>query len=176
MKPAISYLIIVALSVGLFLAFFRGCNPEYKDKIVFVDSSGTKELRKRLADYDTLSDHWATENLKMDDSIKILNGRLKSAKNRFIYKYSEILRDSLIIDSNCLITLDYANEALLQYDSMLSLQSRSLTNCFEQKASQDSLIKFLREFSTVAGKDKSTLIAELGKFKHWFWRVYWKRK
>lgn len=176
MKPAISYLIIVALSVGLLFVVFRGCNSEYKDKIVFIDSSGTKELRVKLAKYDTLADHWAIENLKMEDSVKILNGRLKTAKSKFWTKYVQIKSDSLITDSNCLITLDYANQTILTYDSLFTIQSKSLTDCFGQVVSRDSVIAFLREYSAVAGKDKSTLIAELGKFKHWFWRVYWKRK
>lgn len=176
MKPAISYLIIVGLSVGLFLAFFRGCNPEYKDKIVFVDSSGTKELRKELAISNQRHDRNESFKLRQHDSIEILNKLLKTAKNKFYPKYIEILKDSMITDSNCLLTLFWANETINQYDAKLGLVSRSLDSCFKFSSGQTETIKILTDFSAVAGKDKSTLIAELGKFKHWFWRVYWKRK
>lgn len=166
----------------LFLAFaalsrFLGCNPAYKDsKIVFVDSSKSKEYKQKTASYDKDKDAWSSERLKLLDSIDLVNGRLKTSKNRFYTKYREIIKDSLITDSNCLWTLESANYTLMQYDSLLILQTKRADICFEQSVSRDSLITFLREFSNLKGQDNNTLIEALSRFKHVFWRIYWRSK
>ena len=82
--------------------------------------------------YDELEAVYQTKTLILYDSIEILNKRLKSTKTIFITKYRQILKDSLITDSNCLVTLYYANETINQQDSIINLQSRSLDACGSQ--------------------------------------------
>lgn len=176
MKPIERYTLI---GIIVFLAFawlFKGCNTEYKDKIVFVDSSENKQLRKELAIERDRNDRNASLNLKMRDSLDYFRKSLKSAKNKFYPKYREIIKDSLITDSNCLLTLEYANQTMLQYDSLLGVTSRSLDSCFKFSEEQSRTIKFLTEFTAIAEKKEDMLIKENKSFKHLFWRLFWKRK
>lgn len=125
MNQKLSYFLNVLLAVGLFLLVFRyGCNPEYKDKPIVIS-----EVADTNAIHDRIDDYYSKKILRYEDTIEGLKGRLKSSKTVFKTKYKEILRDSLITDSNCLITLYYANTTILQQDSIIDIQARGLDAC-----------------------------------------------
>lgn len=123
-----SYYLNIALAIGLFLVVFKyGCKPEYKDKPIVIN-----EVADSNAIYDNLDSEYSHKILFLYDSIDNLNKRLKTSKTIFRTKYKEITTDSLITDSNCLITLDYANETINQMDSLIEIQSRGLDACNSQ--------------------------------------------
>ena len=115
--------IIISL---LFLGWL--CNRPIKQQ--------TKETTKEIIDYNIFYNEidamYQSRQLSLYDSIETLNKRLKYTKTIFITKYRQILKDSLITDSNCLLTLYYANETINQQDSIINLQSRSLDACGSQ--------------------------------------------
>jgi len=128
MNQKLSYYLNVLLAVGLFLIVFKyGCNPEYKDKPIVIN-----EIADSNAIYDVLDDEYQNKIINLYDSIERLNIRLKTSKIVFKTKYKEILRDSLVTDSNCLITLDYANITIDQQDSIIEIQARGLDACSSQ--------------------------------------------
>ena len=125
MNQKLSYFLNILLAIGLFLVVFRyGCNPEYKDKPIVIN-----EVADSNAIYDHIDNEYSSKMIVLYDSIDNLNKRLKSSKTVFKTKYKEILRDSLITDSNCLITLYYANTTILQQDSIIDIQARGLDAC-----------------------------------------------
>lgn len=126
MNQKFSYLLNVVLAVGLFLLVFRfGCKNE-PAKVI------TKEIIDSNLFYDEIEVMWQSKQLALYDSIEILNKRLKTPKTIFKTKYYEILKDTTLVDSNCLTTLYYANETINQQDSLLNLQSRGLDACSSQ--------------------------------------------
>ena len=121
-----SYFLNVILAIGLFLVVFKyGCK---KAPVEIV----TEEQIDSNAFYDEIENMDKSKQLKLYDSIEILNKRIAAPKKIFITKYKQILKDSLVTDSNCLITLYYANETINQQDSLLSLQSRGLDAAVSQ--------------------------------------------
>jgi hypothetical protein len=125
MNQKLSYFLNVILAIGLFLIVFKyGCNPEYKDKPIVIN-----EVADSNAIYDHIDSEYSGKMIILYDSIERLNKRLKTSKTVFKTKYKEILRDSLITDSNCLITLDYANITIDQQDSIIEIQARGLDAC-----------------------------------------------
>ncbi len=128
MNQKLSYYLNVILAIGLFLIVFKyGCNPEYKDKPIVIN-----EVADSNAIYDHIDSEYSGKMIILYDSIDNLNKRLKTSKTIFRTKYKEILRDSLITDSNCLITLYYANTTILQQDSIIEIQARGLDACSSQ--------------------------------------------
>ena len=97
--------------------------------------------------YDELEAVYQTKTLILYDSIETLNKRLKTVKTIFKYKYKEILIDSLITDSNCLITLFYANETINQQDSIIEIQSRGLESCGLQVENLRNQVLMNRQYS-----------------------------
>lgn len=93
----------------------------------------TEKISQEVIDsnlfYDEIELMYQSKQLRLYDSIETLNNRLKSTKTIFITKYRQILKDSLITDSNCLVTLYYANETINQQDSIINLQSHGLDAC-----------------------------------------------
>ena len=128
MNQKLSYYLNVILAIGLFLVVFKyGCNPEYKDKPIVIS-----EVADSNAIYDHIDSEYSGKMIILYDSIDNLNKRLKTSKTIFRTKYEEIIKDSLITDSNCLITLDYANTTINQMDSIIEIQSRGLDACESQ--------------------------------------------
>lgn len=128
MNQRFSYFLNIILSLGLLLFVLRyGCNPEYIEKKIVVS-----EIADSNAIKDRIDDYYANKILRYEDTIEDLKGRLKTSKTVFKTKYKEILRDSLVTDSNCLITLDYANITIDQQDSIIEIQSRGLDACSSQ--------------------------------------------
>lgn len=115
--------------IALVDVVFKCNNPQKK---YVVDNRERDSLRRINIKFDSIQDHYATILLKQDDSIQRLNERLKTSKTIFITKYKQILKDSLITDSNCLITLYYANSTIVQQDSIIQLQDRSIDACSSQ--------------------------------------------
>ena len=150
MNQKLSYYLNVLLAIGLFLIVFKyGCNPEYKDKPIVIN-----EVADSNAIYDHIDSEYSGKMIILYDSIDNLNKRLKTSKTKFNESFSKfksipktVLKiDSLgdiiykdkryiateEIDSNCLITLYYANTTILQQDSIIGLQDRSIDACNSQ--------------------------------------------
>jgi len=128
MNQRFSYFLNIILSVGLLLFVLRyGCKSEYKDKPIVIN-----EVADSNAIYDHIDSEYSGKMIILYDSIDLLNKRLKTSKTVFKTKYKEILRDSLVTDSNCLITLDYANITIDQQDSIIEIQARGLDACSSQ--------------------------------------------
>jgi hypothetical protein len=125
-----SYWLNVVLAIGLFCVVFRyGCKPEYIDKPLVI------EIVDSNAMYDQLESQYSNQMLKLYDSIEYLNKRLKSSKAKFKENYGAIIvkvgknlenNEPIGIDSNCLITLEYANITIIQQDSIIDIQSCGL--------------------------------------------------
>lgn len=125
MNQKLSYFLNVLLAVGLFLVVFKyGCNPEYKDKPIVIN-----EVADSNVIYDHIDSEYSGKMIILYDSIDNLNKRLKTSKTIFMTKYEEIIKDSLTTDSNCLITLYYANTTIMQQDSIIDIQARGLDAC-----------------------------------------------
>lgn len=177
MNANFSYLLNVIFALVFFFIVFKKCNPAYKDtKIIFVDSSSTKQLKEKNAEFDRLSDVYQSKEIMWSDSIEKLTKGLTIVKTKFIVKYRNILKDSLVTDSNCLYTLEAANETINYYDSVVNIQSKQYNNCLEQNTNLENQIKLNRNFAELSEKDKATLIKELSKFDHRFWRWYHKSR
>lgn len=132
MNQKFSYYLNIILSVGLLLFVLRyGCNPEYKEKKIVVN-----EIADSNAIYDHIDSEYSGKMVILYDSIDLLNKRLKTSKTKFRENYGAILvkvgknlENSEPIDSNCLITLDYANTTINQMDSIIEIQARGLDAC-----------------------------------------------
>jgi hypothetical protein len=155
------------------------CNSRWtkEPSVKLIDSSAIKELRKERDLLDARIDRDASLQLRLSDSLETLSERLKITKTIFVTKYKTITENKTIeCDSNAYYTLEVANETINQYDSLLGLKSRELSQCYRFRKSQDSSLVFMIKFSAIAAKDKETLISELGKFRHVFLRLYRKRR
>jgi hypothetical protein len=138
-----SYFLNVALAIGLFCVVFKyECKPEYKDKPFVIDIVDSNAI------YDQIDSEDGGKIIILYDSIEILNKRLKTVKTVFKYKYQEILKDTTLVDSNCLITLDYANETINQMDSLINIQSRGLDACNSQVINLRGQVKYNQDLKT----------------------------
>lgn len=111
----------------------------------------TKEIIDSNLFYDEIEAMYQSRQLSLYDSIETLNNRLKIVKDKFNVGYSNFKQNPKIVlkidslgnilynglkytasyevDSNCFITLNYANETINQQDSIINLQSRGLDAC-----------------------------------------------
>ena len=143
-----SYFLNVALAIGLFCVVFKyECKPEYKDKPFVIDIVDSNAI------YDQIDSEDGGKIIILYDSIEILNKRLKTVKTVFKYKYQEILKDTTLVDSNCLITLDYANETINQMDSLIEIQSRGLDACNSQVINLRNQVDWNEKQNTILTKN-----------------------
>lgn len=115
--------------------------------------------------YDRVSEIYQEKQFKLLDSIDRLNNRVTATKTIFKYKYKEIVTDSLITDSNCLITLYYADVTIRQQDSIIEIQSRGLDACASQVDNLRNQVKLNENFAEFMRGEKELLVAENSKLK-----------
>lgn len=174
----LSIILAVAL-LGLCILYGRQCQKAKttKTEIQYMDSSATKQLTEKNLLADRLTDIYRAKELKWIDSLEKLNKGLKTVKVVFKEKYIYLKSNPTeITDSNCMLTLEYANGTINYYDSVYTLQSKILEDCFKQNGNLDAQVKINKQFAELALKDKGELIRENLSFKHIIWRLYRKRK
>lgn len=164
MNQRFSYYLNVVLAIGLFLVVFKyGCKPKYIDTPLVVDIVDSNAI------YDHIDSEYGGKIIILYDSIDNLNKRLKSTRAKFKENYGAIIvkvgknlenNEPIGIDSNCLITLDYANETINQQDSIIEIQSRGLDACNSQVVNLRNQVEWNEKQNTILTKNVYKLSTE----------------
>jgi hypothetical protein len=163
----------------VFVAYrLKDCGkPKSKPKaveptFVYVDSSSIRELIETNKRYDTLEGRFRIREAKYYSEINALKKRLSAIKPT--YKYLPGLRDTIIFD--CSEQIGIANQIIMNQDSLVVVYSQSLADCLNSREDLKAQTKFNIEFAAQMSKDKAELVKELGKYKHFVFRLYRKKK